>query len=112
MAIMPNPKKDPKTGVYKIRQVIPPALRPFVEGHKGELKRSLETKDPQEAKAKAVEVNLELQAILAAARNKLAQQESKAAPLTQSQVEQIARDSIAGRANRQNMAAAGNLPSA
>lgn len=91
MAIMPNPKKDPKTGVYKIRQVIPPALRPFVEGHKGELKRSLETKDPQEAKAKAVEVNLELQAILAAARNKLAQQESKAAPLTQSQVEQIAR---------------------
>ena len=48
MAIMPNPKKDPKTGVYKIRQVIPPALRPFVEG-KGELKRSLDTKDPQEA---------------------------------------------------------------
>ncbi|BDO08210.1 DUF6538 domain-containing protein [Aeromonas caviae] len=91
MAIMPNPKKDPKTGVYKIRQVIPPALRPFVEGHKGELKRSLETKDPQEAKAKAVEVNLELQAILAAARNKLALQESKAAPLTQLQVEQIAR---------------------
>lgn len=91
MAIMPNPKKDPKTGVYKIRQVIPLALRPFVEGNKGELKRSLDTKDPQEAKAKAVEVNLELQAILAAARNKLALQESKAAPLTQSQVEQITR---------------------
>ncbi|MFM4897541.1 DUF6538 domain-containing protein [Aeromonas caviae] len=89
MAIMPNPKKDPKTGVYKIRQVIPPALRPFVEG-KGELKRSLDTKDPQEAKAKAVEVNLELQAILAGARNKLALQESKT-QLTQSQVEQIAR---------------------
>ncbi|MGY4108976.1 DUF6538 domain-containing protein [Aeromonas encheleia] len=91
MAIMPNPIKDPKTGVYKIRQVIPPALRPFVEGNKGELKRSLDTKDPQEAKAKAVEVNLEFQVILAAARNKLALQESKAAPLTQSQVEQIAR---------------------
>ncbi|HHO2117655.1 site-specific integrase [Aeromonas caviae] len=89
MAIMPNPKKDPKTGVYKIRQVIPPALRPFVEG-KGELKRSLDTKDPQEAKAKAVEINLELQAILAGARNKLALQESKT-QLTQSQVEQIAR---------------------
>ncbi len=91
MAIMPNPKKDPKTGVYKIRQVIPPALRPFVEGNKGELKRSLETKDPQEAKAKAVEVNLEFQAILATARNKLALQETKAATLTQPQVEQIAR---------------------
>lgn len=91
MAIMPNPKRDPKTGVYKIRQVIPPALRPFIEGNKGELKRSLDTKDPQEAKAKAVEANLELQAILAAARNKLALQESKGAPLTQSQVEQIAR---------------------
>ncbi len=74
-----EPQKRPEDGVYKIRQVIPPALRPFVEGHKGELKRSLETKDPQEAKAKAVEVNLELQAILAAARNKLALQESKAA---------------------------------
>lgn len=90
MAIMPNPIKDPKTGVYKIRQVIPPALRPFVEG-KGELKCSLHTKDPQEAKAKAVEVNLVFQATLAAARNQLALQESKAASLTQLQVEQIAR---------------------
>lgn len=90
MAIMPNPKKDPKTGVYKIRQAIPLELRPFVEG-KGELKRSLLTKDPQEAKAKAVEVNLEFQAILATARNQLALKESKSTPLTQSQIEQIAR---------------------
>ncbi|RWT35045.1 site-specific integrase [Aeromonas caviae] len=89
MAIMPNPKKDPKTGVYKIRQVIPPALRPFVEGNKGELKRSLDTKDPQEAKSRAFLVQKEFHAILANARSLKAQQESKVA-LTFSQIRSFA----------------------
>ncbi|MGL6303084.1 DUF6538 domain-containing protein [Aeromonas caviae] len=90
MAIMPNPKKHPTSGKYYLRQAIPLKLRPFLEGAV-ELKRSLHTTDPQEAKVRAVEVLLDFQATLATARNKLAQQESKAAPLTQSQVEQIAR---------------------
>ncbi|WP_429071690.1 DUF6538 domain-containing protein [Aeromonas veronii] len=90
MAIMPNPKKHPTSGKYYLRQAIPLKLRPFLEGAV-ELKRSLHTTDAQEAKVRAVEVLLDFQATLATARNKLAQQESKAAPLTQSQVEQIAR---------------------
>ncbi|WP_429186539.1 DUF6538 domain-containing protein [Aeromonas veronii] len=90
MAIMPNPKKHPTSGKYYLRQAIPLKLRPFLDGAV-ELKRSLHTTDPQEAKARAVEVLLDFQATLATARNKLAQQESKAAPLTQTQVEQIAR---------------------
>jgi len=87
---MPNPIKDPKTGVYKIRQAIPLELRPFVEG-KCELKRSLHTKDPREAKANAIEVSMEFQAILATARNQLDMKKSNAASLTKSQIEQIAR---------------------
>ncbi|WP_412706499.1 DUF6538 domain-containing protein [Aeromonas rivipollensis] len=89
MAIMPNPKKHPTSGKYYLRQAIPLKLRPFLEGAV-ELKRSLHTTDPQEAKVRAVEVLLDFQATLATARNKLAQQESNAAPLIQSQVEQIA----------------------
>lgn len=66
MAFMIQPYKDPKTGVWKLRLGIPAELVPFVG--KKELKRSLHTKDYQEAKARAPAVSSELYGILAEAR--------------------------------------------
>ena len=66
MAFMIQPYKDPKTGVWKLRLGIPAEIVPFVG--KKELKRSLYTKDYQEAKARAPAVSSELYGILTEAR--------------------------------------------
>ncbi|MFB9938345.1 DUF6538 domain-containing protein [Shewanella indica] len=76
MAFMIQPKPDPKTGVYKVRKVIPVELRPFLEG-KSELKRSLNTKDAKEAKQRASAVVAEFEALVAMARIRLANQEQE-----------------------------------
>ena len=66
MAFMIQPYKDPKTGYYKIRKVIPLKLRRFLGGQT-EFKKSLETQDAKEAKAKAPAVIAEFNAIIAGA---------------------------------------------
>jgi integrase len=63
---MVRPFKHSKTGVYWVRKVVPAALRPAVG--KRELKASLGTKDPREAKAKAALVIERFEALIASAR--------------------------------------------
>lgn len=64
MAFMIQPRRDPKSGMWKIRKGIPAHLRPFLDG-KTELKRSLETKDAAEAKSRASVIVAEFEAITA-----------------------------------------------
>ncbi|MFV0625369.1 DUF6538 domain-containing protein [Sphingomonas sp. ac-8] len=47
---MATPSKDPRTGIYQFRRVVPEALRPHFDGGRTEYKRSLDTRDPEEAK--------------------------------------------------------------
>lgn len=61
MGIMIKPTKD-RNGTYYIRKAVPQELRPTVG--KGELKRSLETKDLRQAKLKAPVALAELNAII------------------------------------------------
>ena len=62
---MAKPYKD-KNGTYKIRKVVPINLRDLVG--KSELKRSLLTKFPSEAKLKAPAILAELDSIIEKAR--------------------------------------------
>ena len=52
--MMARPTKHPKTGVYQFRRAVPNDLRALVG--KREEKRSLGTKDPEEAKRRFAEV--------------------------------------------------------
>ena len=76
---MTRPYPHSKTGVYWLRKVVPPPLRACLG--KTELKESLRTKDPREAKAKAPAVLARFDALLAAARaggNNLSQRDIEA----------------------------------
>ncbi len=44
------PFKDPRTGIFHFRRIIPVALRPFFDGGASEYKRTLDTRDPDEAR--------------------------------------------------------------
>lgn len=44
------PFKDPRTGVFYFRPVIPAVLRSFFNGGASEYKRTLDTRDPEEAR--------------------------------------------------------------
>jgi integrase len=57
---MARPVKDPNTGIYWFRKVVPEALRPLIG--KREEKRSLKTRDPSEAKRLHAVVALEVEA--------------------------------------------------
>lgn len=57
---MSRPTKHPKTGVYQFRKAVPERLRPILG--KTEVKRSLGTKDPQEAKRRHAEVSARIEA--------------------------------------------------
>jgi integrase len=63
---MTRPTPHPKTGVYWLRKAVPTPLRSLVG--KVELVASLQTKDPREARERAVPVLARFNAILAAAR--------------------------------------------
>jgi integrase len=47
---MAAPFKDPRTGIFYFRRVIPAPLRPFFDGATSEYKRTLDTRDPDEAR--------------------------------------------------------------
>jgi hypothetical protein len=49
---MTRPYRHPKTGMYWVRKVVPQELRPLIG--QGELKRSLRTKAPHEARRLAM----------------------------------------------------------
>ena len=54
MAFMAQPTKDGRTGVYYIRRRIPEDVKPYLQAMGAFYKRSLQTKDPREAKARFV----------------------------------------------------------
>ncbi|MGD9616974.1 MAG: DUF6538 domain-containing protein [Alphaproteobacteria bacterium] len=63
---MARPWKHPKTGVYWYRKVVPAHLRAAIG--KTEIKRSLSTKDPEEAKRRYPDVAARVDAMLLAAQ--------------------------------------------
>ena len=65
MGAMNNLQKD-RHGTFYVRMVVPQSLRPVLR--KGELKRSLQTKDWREANTRAPDVLKEFQELLVAAR--------------------------------------------
>jgi hypothetical protein len=66
---MSRPFAHPKTGVYWLRKVVPADLRKIVG--KRELKETLQTKDPRQARAKAPTVLARFDAIIAVARKRI-----------------------------------------
>lgn len=50
MIRMTAPFRDPRTGIFYFRRVVPEALRPFFDASRTEYKRSLDTRDPNEAR--------------------------------------------------------------
>ncbi|MCH1921334.1 integrase [Shewanella sp. A3A] len=68
MAFMIQPIRNKRTDIFEVRLGVPKALIPYVKEKKKAFRRSLGTKDPQEAKAKGPAVINELYGILAEAR--------------------------------------------
>lgn len=91
---MPTPYRHPKTGMFWMRQDIPPHLRPYVG--KGTIRVSLGTKDDGEAKRLAPAVQERFNAVIASAK---AQHEGRAAALSLREV-----DSVLGEWYRQQVA--------
>ncbi len=69
MALMSYLLKDPRTGIFYHRRVVPVKLRAAVGVR--EIKRSLGTKDPKEAKRLNQEVGSEVARILQSAQDSL-----------------------------------------
>jgi integrase len=76
---MAAPFKDPRTGIYYFRRVIPAALRPFFDGASSEYKRTLKTKDAAEARQLYPQCAVVYEQKLAAARRSLASQQFRSA---------------------------------
>ncbi|RIA37076.1 hypothetical protein DFR49_2951 [Hephaestia caeni] len=68
---MAAPSKDPRTGIYQFRRAVPEALRPFFDGGVREFKRTLDTRDPVEAKERYPAFALIYEQKIAAARRAL-----------------------------------------
>lgn len=74
MIRMAAPFKDPRTSIFHFRRVVPEALRPFFDGGRTEYKRSLDTRDPAEAKERYPAQATIYEQKLAAARRALMNQ--------------------------------------
>ena len=79
MIRMATPFKDPRTGIFYFRRVVPAALRPFFDGASSEYKRTLETRDPDEARQRYHPHAVIYEQKLAAARRALASQQLRSA---------------------------------
>ncbi len=90
--VMARPWKHPKTGVYWYRKVVPAALRAAIG--KTEIKRSLGTKDPGEARRRYPDMAAKVDAML------LAAQYDKPARLTNRQLYGLLGDWYRARACR------------
>jgi Arc/MetJ family transcription regulator len=62
---MAQPYKHPRSGIYHLRREVPDALRDALGR---EYKRSLDTRDPDEAKARFAEAWVECERVFALAR--------------------------------------------
>lgn len=69
MGIMATPYKDPKSGIYYVRVVVPAEVRHIIG--KREFKKSLRTKDSREAKLRAIEPTQDAYTQIELARAKL-----------------------------------------
>lgn len=95
---MSRPWKHPKTGVYYFRKAVPKDLRPHFPQSQWEVKKSLKTHDPADAKIKHAQVAAEIEMRWKALR-------AKPEPLSQRQI--IA---LAGLAYREIMGLGENEP--
>ncbi|MBB3910912.1 DUF6538 domain-containing protein [Sphingomonas desiccabilis] len=68
---MASPFKDPRTGIFYFRRVIPVALRPLFDGVSSGYKRTLDTRDPDEARQRNHPHAVIFEQKLAAARRAL-----------------------------------------
>jgi len=69
---MATPFKDPRTGIFYFRRVVPKALRPFFDGASREYKR---TRGPDEARQRYHPHAVVYDQKLAAARRRFASQQ-------------------------------------
>ncbi|WP_347340876.1 site-specific integrase [Sphingomonas lacusdianchii] len=76
---MAAPFKDPRTGIFYFRRVVPAALRPFFNGASTEYKRTLDTRDPDEARQRYHPHAVVYEQKLAAARRALASRQLRSA---------------------------------
>ncbi|MBB5712292.1 site-specific integrase [Sphingomonas xinjiangensis] len=76
---MATPSKDPRTGIFYFRRVVPAALRPFFDGGTSEYKRTLDTRDPEEARQRYHPHAVVYEQKLAAARRALSSQHLRSA---------------------------------
>ncbi len=76
---MASPFKDPRTGIFYFRRVIPVALRLFFDGGSSEYKRTLDTRDPDEARLRYHPHAVVYEQKLAAARRALTSQQLRSA---------------------------------
>ena len=100
---MTRPTKHPKTGIYRLRLLIPPHLRDAAKATLGvghELIANLKTKDEREARQKAPAALASLHARLAALQ---AAAEGRPAELTESEVNALAGLGIGQRSQRGRM---------
>lgn len=72
MVQMISPWKHPRTGIYYLYKELPPHLR--AEMGKRQVRRSLKTRDPAEAKRLFVQAHAELEREMAAAEQRIAEQ--------------------------------------
>lgn len=79
MIRMAAPFKDPRTGIFYFRRVIPAALRPFFDGASSEYKRTLDTRDPDEARQRYHPHAVIYEQKLAAARRAVASRHLRSA---------------------------------
>ena len=76
---MAAPFKDPRTDIFYFRRVVPEPLRPYFGEQRTEYKRSLDTRDPAEARERYPAHAVIYEQKLAAARRALLNQHSRSA---------------------------------
>jgi integrase len=93
MAFMTQPTKHPISGVYRLRQAIPAALRDTAErlyGVRAEIMVNLGTREPAEAKRRAPAALAEVQGKLAAIRRAAEAATGSGRPVTERDVQALA----------------------
>ncbi|MCT8002794.1 site-specific integrase [Sphingomonas sanguinis] len=91
---MATPFKDPRTGIFHFRRVIPAALRPFFNGASSEYKRTRKTRDPDEARQRYYPHAVIYEHKLAAAQRALGSQQLRSARV-------MVHDFLDGQSNEQ-----------
>ena len=96
---MATPWRHPQTGTYYLRRQIPAPLRDEFGGRQL-WKRSLETKDPDEARRMFATINAELETLFAQAREAIAQRAASSKLTAQTAADAVARIAETERGSR------------